>query len=110
MYEAIVRFIHPDKDINGLIMFCVASGGLGINIIIMSTLGHEGHGHSHGHSHGHDDHHDHSHDNDSHKKSYKHGSEHHHKEKYHHDDHKHHKSKKGFYTQLWCCFGMSSNF
>lgn len=47
VYEAIVRFIHPDKNINGLIMFCVACGGLGINIIIMCTLGHEGHGHSH---------------------------------------------------------------
>lgn len=53
VYEAIVRFIRPDKNIDGRIMFGVACSGLLANIIMMFTLGHEGHSHIHEHGHGH---------------------------------------------------------
>jgi len=109
VYEAIIQFIHPNKNINGLIMFCVACGGLGINIIIMYTLGHEGHGHSHSHDHSHDHSHSRGHENE-----HQHGNndkkKHHHehgenKEHNHENDQDHNEFKKGFYTQLLYCFG-----
>lgn len=106
VYEAILRFIHPDKNINGLIMFCVACGGLGINIVIMCTLGHEGHGHSHSHGHNNDHEHHHNEDNeDKYKKKHHHEHDQHEEHK-HENNHGHNKSKKGFYGQLLCCFGV----
>lgn len=56
--EAVQRLIHP-TDIDGKLMFIVASTGIGFNILLLVTLGHDHHhhlggscGHDHGHSHG----------------------------------------------------------
>jgi zinc transporter 2 len=119
VYEAILRFIHPNENINGLIMFGVACGGLAVNILIMCTLGQEGHGHSHGHDHGHGhgynhndiDNHDHDDDsgnncNDDHNHDHHHSKEHvHKKENKHRKNHHHNASKKDFYTKVLNCFG-----
>ncbi|KAG5551638.1 hypothetical protein RHGRI_009905 [Rhododendron griersonianum] len=78
VYEAILRLINDTGEVNGLLMFVVASFGLLVNIAMTVLLGHDhshgghdhdhghgqshvGHGHSHGHSHSHDDHDDNSH-------------------------------------------------
>ncbi|CAL9180368.1 unnamed protein product [Musa hybrid cultivar] len=58
VYEAIVRIIHDNGEVQGKLMFAVAAFGLLVNIIMAVMLGHEhGHGaHSHahgGHSHSH---------------------------------------------------------
>lgn len=57
--EAIQRLIHP-TDIDGRLMFIVATTGIGFNILLLVTLGHDHHhhlggscGHDHGHDHGH---------------------------------------------------------
>lgn len=56
VYEAILRLINDTGDVNGLLMFIVATFGLVVNIIMAVLLGHDhGHGHdehNHGHSHG----------------------------------------------------------
>ncbi|GAM20574.1 hypothetical protein SAMD00019534_037490 [Acytostelium subglobosum LB1] len=59
VYEAILRVIHPPDNVDGKIMFIIASCGLFINILdaIILHYGAGGHGHSHGgldhgHSHG----------------------------------------------------------
>ncbi|XP_044492797.1 metal tolerance protein 1-like [Mangifera indica] len=63
MYEAIVRLISGTEEVNGFLMFLVATFGLVVNIVMVFVLGHDhshGHGrthsHSHSHSHGPDDH------------------------------------------------------
>lgn len=53
VYEAILRLIHDTGDVNGLLMFIVATFGLVVNIVMVLLLGHD---HGHGHGHGHDDH------------------------------------------------------
>jgi zinc transporter 2 len=55
VYEAVLRIFEPE-DVDGRLMFIVASIGLVVNIALMRVL-HQGHGHSHGgddhgHSHG----------------------------------------------------------
>ncbi|KAK9076615.1 hypothetical protein SSX86_004949 [Deinandra increscens subsp. villosa] len=52
VYEAIDRLLHGAVEIEGRLMFVIASFGLVVNILMMFILGH-GHGH-HGHGHGHD--------------------------------------------------------
>ncbi|KAK6285872.1 hypothetical protein POUND7_012051 [Theobroma cacao] len=52
VYEAIVRLINNTGEVNGFLMFLVATFGLVVNIIMALLLGHD-HGHSHGdHGHG----------------------------------------------------------
>eukprot|EP00124_Ichthyophonus_hoferi_P001210 Ihof_evm3s58 gene=Ihof_evmTU3s58 len=106
IYEAVQRTIHPEP-VDGKIMFITACLGLGANIIMALTLGHNhghggvGHGHSHGgevaprkveylddeeddkkdnhsHSHGGGEHHDHAHKESEH-------HDHAHEESGHHD-------------------------
>nr|AAK91869.2 putative vacuolar metal-ion transport protein MTP1 [Noccaea goesingensis]AAK91870.2 putative vacuolar metal-ion transport protein MTP1t1 [Noccaea goesingensis] len=60
VYEAIIRLPTETSEVNGFLMFAVATFGLLVNIIMAVMLGHD-HGHSHGHGHGHD-HGNHSHD------------------------------------------------
>ncbi|KAK1559150.1 hypothetical protein Q3G72_011187 [Acer saccharum] len=55
VYEAIVRLINDTGEVDGFLMFLVATFGLVVNIIMALVLGHD-HGHGHGHGHGHDDH------------------------------------------------------
>ncbi|KAF9601920.1 hypothetical protein IFM89_023984 [Coptis chinensis] len=62
VYEAIVRLINGSGEVQGFLMFAVATFGLVVNIVMAVLLGHD-HGHSnagHDHSHNHDSH-DHSH-------------------------------------------------
>ncbi|XP_051114813.1 metal tolerance protein 1-like [Andrographis paniculata] len=64
VYEAIVRLIHDEGEVQGFLMFLVSAFGLLVNIVMAILLGHD-HGHSHhghDHSHGHHEHgsHDHS--------------------------------------------------
>ena len=117
VYEAILRFIHPNENINGLIMFIVAFAGLVVNIFIMCILGHEGHNHSHGHghnldnshnhdySHGYNDDHDHDDDNNDRDNHDEYDNNHHIKKHKHGKNHHHNDSKKGFYTKVFNCFG-----
>lgn len=101
VYEAILRFIHPNENIDGLIMFGIAFGGLVVNIIVMCMLGHEGHSHNHGHDHDDNDNHDDDHSHDHHHiEEYNHKNENNHGKKHHHND-----SKKGFYTKVLSYFG-----
>lgn len=69
--EAVQRLIHP-TDIDGRLMFIVATTGIGFNVLLLMTLGHDhhhhlgggscGHHHDHGDSHcGHDHGHSHAH-------------------------------------------------
>ncbi|XP_059634458.1 metal tolerance protein 1 [Cornus florida] len=58
VYEAILRLIDGTSDVNGFLMFLVATFGLVVNIVMVVLLGHD-HGHG-GHDHGHDGH-DHGH-------------------------------------------------
>ncbi|XP_077245057.1 zinc transporter [Tasmannia lanceolata] len=61
VYEAIARLIHDTGEVQGFLMFLVASFGLVVNIIMAILLGHDhDHGHDHGHG-GHDHTHDHAH-------------------------------------------------
>lgn len=85
VYEAIVRLIHETGEVNGFLMFIVASFGLVVNIIMAVLLGHDhGHGHGHGHEHGH------GHDENGH---HSHGmtisTPHHHHHEHPEDDHCH---------------------
>ncbi|XP_023770551.1 metal tolerance protein 1-like [Lactuca sativa] len=65
VYEAIERLLHGTVDVEGSLMFGIASFGLIVNILMMFILGHDhGHGHSHGHGHGHGHDHDHDHGED----------------------------------------------
>jgi len=61
--EAVDRMMHP-VEVDGFMMFCVATFGLVINLVLLSVLGAHGHSHGggggHGHSHG-DPGHGHSH-------------------------------------------------
>jgi zinc transporter 2 len=55
VYEAVLRVIHQDYEINADIMLITAAIGVYVNTFMVFVLhqhGH-GHGHSHGHSHGH---------------------------------------------------------
>lgn len=62
VYEAIYRMIHESKEVDGRLMFFVATFGFFVNVIMVFLLGHGGHSHSHnGHDHGHDNGHDHDH-------------------------------------------------
>ncbi|OMO79912.1 Cation efflux protein [Corchorus capsularis] len=101
VYEAIVRLIHDNGEVQGFLMFVVSAFGLVVNIAMALLLGHDhghhhGHGHDHGHGHGHGhehhhshggndhDHHDHEHGHDI--EAHNHGlsiTSHHH----HHHDH-----------------------
>lgn len=77
VYEAIDRIIHKTGEVNGMLMFIVATFGLLVNLVMVFLLGHShGHGHDHGHGHGEDhEHHDeHGHEHDhGHGHSHKHG-------------------------------------
>jgi len=50
IYEAILRILHPPEHVDGKLMFFIALGGLGINILdaVILHAGAGGHGHSHG--------------------------------------------------------------
>ncbi|CAM6092528.1 unnamed protein product [Calypogeia fissa] len=63
VYEAFVRLFRDPVEIDGRLMFIIASLGLVVNLVMMFLLGHgHDHGHDHGHSHGSSDHsHGHSH-------------------------------------------------
>ncbi|XP_044503494.1 metal tolerance protein 1 isoform X2 [Mangifera indica] len=52
VYEAIYRLIHNTGEVNGFLMFLVATFGLLVNIVMAFVLGHD-HGHSHDNDHGH---------------------------------------------------------
>lgn len=82
VYEAFVRLFSTPVDIDGRLMFIIASLGLVVNLVMMFLLDH---GHGHGHGHGHD--HGHSHGSSkNHKKEHKHGKDrHHHGEANQHD-------------------------
>lgn len=77
VYEAIVRLIHENGQVQGLLMFVVSAIGLAVNIAMAFLLGHDhGHGHNHGHDHGHG--HDATHHQHHHGADFKHRDEHHH--------------------------------
>ncbi|XP_042966409.1 metal tolerance protein 1-like isoform X1 [Carya illinoinensis] len=111
VYEAIVRLIHETGEVNGFLMFIVASFGLVVNIIMAVLLGHDhghGHGHGHEHGHGHDEnghhshgmtistphHHHHEHPEDDHCHGHEDPADHHshgdHADHHDHEDHAHH--------------------
>ncbi|KAL5572217.1 hypothetical protein UlMin_021814 [Ulmus minor] len=89
VYEAIYRIIHQTTEVNGFLMFIVATFGLAVNIAMAFLLGHD-HGHGHGHGHGE---HDHNHGfSQSHEITVSAYHHHHHKEDTkdeHHHDHAH---------------------
>lgn len=68
VYEAIVRLLNDTSEVNGFLMFLVATFGLLVNIAMAVMLGHDhshgghDHGHGHSHSHSHNDQDDKSHD------------------------------------------------
>lgn len=69
VYEAIARILSETSEVNGFLMFAVATFGLVVNILMAILLGHDhghghgGHGHGHDHGHGHHGHnHKHTHD------------------------------------------------
>lgn len=91
VYEAIVRLIHKTGEVNGFLMFLVATFGLVVNIIMACLLGHD---HAHG-GHGHDHRHDHSDHDDGQghgrgMKSTTHRHHHHHHERHSETDEYHH--------------------
>lgn len=90
VYEAIVRLIHDTGEVNGFLMFLVATFGLVVNIMMAFLLGHDhahgGHGHDHGHSHNDHDH-DHGH---GHSHGMKITTHHHHHHEHHSKDDEHH--------------------
>ncbi|GAB5353071.1 hypothetical protein AAMO2058_000006900 [Amorphochlora amoebiformis] len=51
VYEAVKRMIYP-TDVNGKMMFIIATMGLVVNVIMFYILGGIGGDHGHGHSHG----------------------------------------------------------
>ncbi|KAI5054897.1 hypothetical protein GOP47_0030042 [Adiantum capillus-veneris] len=53
VYEAIYRMIHSSEDVNGRLMFLVATFGFFVNVIMVFLLGHHGHNHEDGHGHSH---------------------------------------------------------
>lgn len=58
VYEAIYRMIHASEQVDGRLMFFVATFGFLVNVIMVFLLGHHGHSHSHdghGQEHGHAD-------------------------------------------------------
>lgn len=64
VYEAIIRLVHDNGEVQGFLMFLVSAFGLLVNVVMALLLGHDhghGHGHDHGHGHGHDHGHDHGH-------------------------------------------------
>lgn len=75
VYEAIVRLLNDTGEVNGFLMFLVATFGLLVNIAMAVMLGHDhshgGHDHGHGHSHSHSHSHSHNH-NDQDDKSHDH--------------------------------------
>ncbi|KAL5509423.1 hypothetical protein EMCRGX_G004796 [Ephydatia muelleri] len=62
VYEAILRIVNQDYEIDADIMLITATGGVFVNILMMAVLGH---GHSHsgggGHGHSHEERRDHGH-------------------------------------------------
>ncbi|EPS72195.1 hypothetical protein M569_02562, partial [Genlisea aurea] len=60
VYEAIDRIVHNTGEVQGFLMFLVATFGLLVNVIMAILLGHD-HGHGHSHDHGDDDDHGHGH-------------------------------------------------
>ena len=112
VYEAILRIINQNYEIDADIMLLTAAGGVFVNVFMMAVLGHGhshggggGHGHSHGGGggHGHKGHHgddrhghshgdDHSHGGDHH--GHSHGDDHHgHSHGGDHNGHDHHGSE-----------------
>jgi zinc transporter 2 len=98
VYEAILRLINDTGEVNGLLMFIVATFGLVVNIIMAVLLGHDhGHGHdehNHGHSHGmtisapHHHHHEEEHPEDAHHHGHEDPAHHHgHEDPAHHHGH-----------------------
>ncbi|KAL8089569.1 hypothetical protein AgCh_039153 [Apium graveolens] len=85
IYAAIGRMFHKNEEVNGKLMFVVASFGCFINLVMVLWLGHT-HDHGHGHSHHHSHDHDHSHVNS---KIHHHGSESHDHGQSHAVDHTH---------------------
>lgn len=80
--EAVQRIISPE-DVDGKLMFIIASIGLLVNVVLLVVLGEEGHSHGSGGGHSHDhDHHDEEHGHDH---SHDHGHDHDHG----HEDHGH---------------------
>ncbi|XP_008402835.1 putative proton-coupled zinc antiporter SLC30A4 [Poecilia reticulata] len=53
LYEAVLRTVHQDFDIDGDIMLITAAVGVAVNLIMGFLLNQGGHLHSHGHGHGH---------------------------------------------------------
>ncbi|KAJ6752370.1 hypothetical protein OIU85_002771 [Salix viminalis] len=86
VYEAIVRLIHETGEVEGALMFAIATVGLLVNIGMAFMLGHDhghGHGHGHGHEHGHEHGgHNHDHSDDGHE-------DHDHTHNHSHEDHDH---------------------
>lgn len=105
VYEAIYRMIHASEQVNGRLMFFVATFGFFVNVIMVFLLGHHGHSHTHhghDHTHGHaDDHgghlpsiHDHA-KGDNHEDLHDHCShEHDHNHDHDHDHHEHSDGEK----------------
>mmetsp|Transcript_28614 Transcript_28614/g.80609 ORF Transcript_28614/g.80609 Transcript_28614/m.80609 type:complete len:370 (+) Transcript_28614:108-1217(+) len=99
VYEAIQRIIKPE-DVDGKLMFIIASIGVVVNIALFFVLGEMGHshgpgGHDHGHDHGHGHGHgaEHSHDEEAgHNHSHSHDHDHDHDD---HDGHGKHESNGG---------------
>lgn len=78
VYEAIDRIIHKTGEVNGMLMFIVATFGLLVNLGMVFLLGHShghDHGHDHGHGHGHGEEHGH-HDEHGHDHDHVHGHKH----------------------------------
>ncbi|KAL8207879.1 hypothetical protein R6Q57_007291 [Mikania cordata] len=86
VYEAIDRLLHGAVEIEGSLMFGIASFGLVVNILMMFILGH-GHDHGH-HGHGHQ-HHDHGHNEEDVNIHGVHVTAHQHHHHGHGDDHHH---------------------
>lgn len=97
VYEAIYRMVHASEQVDGRLMFFVATFGFFVNVIMVFLLGHHGHSHSHhghDHAHGHADDltrpllssHEHA-EGDSHEDSHDHCS--------HEHDHDHHEHSDG---------------
>lgn len=82
VYEAVNRIITP-RDVDGKLMFIIASLGVVVNLALFFVLGEAGHSH-HGHSHSH---HEHEHEQ-SHGHNHSHGNEHSHHS--HSDEEDHH--------------------
>ncbi|KAK1357182.1 Metal tolerance protein B [Heracleum sosnowskyi] len=63
IYAAVERMFHKNEEVNGKLMFVVASFGCFVNLVMVLWLGHghdHGHGH-HSHDHGHSQSHHHGH-------------------------------------------------